>query len=239
MNNNLPLYIQITNELREKIKQDIWPEGFKIPTEYELCDIYHVSRITVRKALDELEKENLIVRKKPIGTFVNQSKGLESNNNYTLVKSFTMEMNELGITIESLRVNVIVSHADHTIAKFLKILPGEKIIILKRLRGVNKKAIGYFITYFKFEEFFSLDSTDYQGSFYEYLGSKNIHIINNQEVVEAILPVQQIARILKVTNSTPILRRCRFASDKEHNFYEYTECYYIGSEYKYYIDFTN
>lgn len=237
MNNHEPLYVQLANEMRNNITIGKWAEGAKIPTEFELCDTFHVSRITVRKAIEELVRENLLERRKPKGTFVKTSSSLDQKRNYTLVKSFTNEMKELGITIETLKVNVIVSHADHTIANFLKINPGEKIIILKRLRGIDKKPIVYFITYFKYESFFSLDMNDYQGSFYEYLGTLGIHITSNKEVVEAILPVKDVARILKINTSTPILRRCRFTSDKENNFYEFTECLYIGSEYKYYIDF--
>ncbi|KAF1300878.1 GntR family transcriptional regulator [Enterococcus sp. JM9B] len=233
-----PLYIQIAEEMRHNIRIGKWSEGKKIPTEFELCDVFHVSRITIRKAVEELVRENLLTRKKAVGTFVKHRKLLDDSQNYTIVKSFTKEMLELGIRIETLKVNVIVSHADYTIANFLKISPGEKIIILKRLRGIKNKPIGYFITYFKYEEFFSLDINNYKESFYEYLNSLGINITNNSEVVEAILPTKEISSILKVSSSTPILRRCRFTSDAHNHFYEYTECYYIGSEYKYFIDFT-
>lgn len=235
---NQPLYVQVADEMRNNIRIEKWQEGHKIPTEFELCDIFHVSRITIRKAIEELVREKLLVRKKPVGTFVAERKLVDDKQNYTIVKSFTNEMKELGIKFETLKVNVIVSHADHTIANFLNITPGEKIIILKRLRGNKGKPIGYFITYFKYEEYFSLNTNDYEHSFYDYLNSLDIHITSNQEVVESVLPTKEVATILKVSNGTPLLKRCRFTSDAYKNFYEYTECYYIGNEYKYFIDFT-
>lgn len=238
MKKNIPLYIQVADEMRNNIVIGKWEEGIKIPSEFELCDIFHVSRITIRKAIDELIRDNLLYRKKPIGTFVKSSESIINDRNYTLVKSASNEMKELGIHFETLKVSIELSTADHTIAKFLHIHPGEKIIILKRIRGNNKKPLGYFITYFKYEPYFSLDKNDYTGSFYEYLATKNIHIIHNQEVVEAILPVSKIAKLLKVNMATPLLRRCRFTSDFTKNFYEFSECYYIGSDYKYYIDFS-
>lgn len=236
-NNNLPLYIQIADKMRENIRIGKWKEGEKIPTEYQLCDIYHVSRITIRSALDELVSENLLVKKKPIGTFVMDSKQKEKNM-YTIVKNFTREMKELGIQVETKKVNVTKSHADANIAKFLKINIGDPIIILKRLRGTKDNAFAYFITYFKYEEYFSLKNSDYKGSFYSYLSSLGITMTEDREIVEAILPNREISLELNISKNTPVLKRTRFINDIKNNFYEYTECYYIGTDYRYYLDFT-
>lgn len=235
-NNNLPLYIQIADNMRENIRIGKWKEGEKIPTEHQLCDIYHVSRITIRSALDELVSENLLVKKKPIGTFVMNSQQKEKNM-YTIVKNFTQEMKELGIQVETKKVNVIKSHADANIAKFLKINIGDPIIILKRLRGTKDNAFAYFITYFKYEEYFSLNKSDYKGSFYSYLSSLGITMTEDREIVEAILPNREISLELNISKNTPVLKRTRFINDIENNFYEYTECYYTGTDYRYYLDF--
>ena len=66
-----PLYAQIADDMRLNIQTEKWPEGERIPTKMELCDIYHVSRITIRKAIDELMKENLLlrIRSKPGNSF--------------------------------------------------------------------------------------------------------------------------------------------------------------------------
>ncbi len=85
MSNGIPYYIQISDELRSNIQIEKWQEGEKIPTEMELCEIYHVSRITIRKAIDELVKDNLLVRKRAKGTFVKKSE-VDSSNYFTLVK---------------------------------------------------------------------------------------------------------------------------------------------------------
>jgi DNA-binding GntR family transcriptional regulator len=237
MNKNLPLYVQIANKMRENIRIGKWKKGEKIPTEYQLCDIYHVSRITIRSALDELVKENLLVKKKPVGTFVTESQHIEKDM-YTVVKSFTREMEELGIKAETQKVTVTKSHADANIANFLKINVGEPVVVIKRLRGEKDNTFAYFITYFKYDEKFSLDNNDYRGSFYKYLSSLGISIVNNQEIVEAMLPNHEVASNLNISKNTPVLKRTRFTNDITNNFYEYTECYYIGSDYRYYLDFT-
>lgn len=237
MSNGMPYYLQIADDLRNNIRIEKWKDGDKIPTEMQLCDIYHVSRITIRKAIDELVRENLLTRQRAKGTFVKKNDA-QLSDHFTLVKSFTEEMKEVGIEISTQKVNVLITHADKRLAQYLEVEIGEKIIVLKRLRGYDKKSIGYFITYFKYEDCFSLNPKDYYGSFYSYLREHNIIVINNNEIIEAINPTQEIAYVLKVSPNTPLLKRTRFASDLTHNFREYTECYYIGNEYKYFIDFT-
>lgn len=58
----IPLYIQIAEELRMNIISEKWKPGTKIPPELELCDTYHVSRITIRKSIEELVKDKLVYR---------------------------------------------------------------------------------------------------------------------------------------------------------------------------------
>lgn len=236
MANGIPFYLQIADEMRSNIRIEKWKEGEKIPTELQLCEIYHVSRITIRKAIEELVRDNLVERKRAKGTFVKKYDS-QISDHFTLVKSFTEEMREVGIEMTTQKVNVLITHADKKLAQFLEVDLGEKLIVLKRLRGYNKKNIGYFITYFKFQEYFSLNSRDYYGSFYAYLKEKNIIVTNNKETIEAINPTQEVAYFLKVPHNTPILKRTRFTSDLTNNFKEYTECYYIGNEYKYFVDF--
>lgn len=70
----IPLYYQLKEFLKEKIKEGSWEENSKVPSERELMNQFNVSRATVRKALDELLMEGLIYRKQGIGTFVATSK---------------------------------------------------------------------------------------------------------------------------------------------------------------------
>lgn len=65
-----PLYIRIRDLLQERILAGEWSYGAMLPSEIELCEIYRVSRGTVRLALAELEKENLVSRQRGRGTFI-------------------------------------------------------------------------------------------------------------------------------------------------------------------------
>jgi len=68
--NPLPLYVQIKNLLREKILDGEFSPGSQLPTEQELCDSYHISRITAKRALDDLAATGVIQRIQGKGTFV-------------------------------------------------------------------------------------------------------------------------------------------------------------------------
>lgn len=60
----------VFSQLQMKIVFGEWPEGFKIPTEMELCEQYGVSRVTIRRALDGLVRYGYIARSRGRGSFV-------------------------------------------------------------------------------------------------------------------------------------------------------------------------
>lgn len=65
-----PLYMKIYTELKERIESGEWSYGAMLPSEHELCDVYSVSRGTVRQVLAKLEDERLIRRERGKGTFI-------------------------------------------------------------------------------------------------------------------------------------------------------------------------
>ena len=67
-----PLYRQVKDAFVKRMSDGIWPPGLLLPSEMVLAAEIGVSQGTVRKALDELEAENLVVRQQGRGTFVAQ-----------------------------------------------------------------------------------------------------------------------------------------------------------------------
>ena len=67
---DMPLYKIIYEDLREKIENGTYSENVALPSERVLCQIYHVSRSTMRSALDELCRNNYIVKSHGNGNFV-------------------------------------------------------------------------------------------------------------------------------------------------------------------------
>ena len=69
-NSPVALYYQLKSILAQKIMNNEWQVGDRLPSEFELCKEYGVSRITVRQALAELEKDGLVKRRQGVGTLV-------------------------------------------------------------------------------------------------------------------------------------------------------------------------
>jgi GntR family transcriptional regulator len=68
--NPIPLYLQVSEALRQAITAGELMPGEELPTEAQLCDLYGVSRITVRQAVAELLSEGAITRSRPRGPLV-------------------------------------------------------------------------------------------------------------------------------------------------------------------------
>lgn len=234
-----PLYVQIKEDIRFKIQVEEWKVGDTIPPELDLCKLYNVSRITVRRAIDELVKEDLLYRERAKGTYVLDWKETEQER-FTLVKSFTKEMEELGKEVTTIKSNVTKIKANKKLATLIHVDINDDVLCLKRVRGLTgTSAFAYFITYIPYKEEYSLDDNEYYGSFYEYLSKFGIYPSQAREYIEAVSPTPEVQSELKIDENEPILKRVRMMSQKETGYNEYSECYYIGSKYRYYIDFTN
>ena len=77
-NGDMPLYRQLEEILKQRIKNGELKPGDQIPTEYELCEDFGISRISVRQALAELANDGFLCRHQGRGTFVNDLASSES-----------------------------------------------------------------------------------------------------------------------------------------------------------------
>lgn len=231
----IPLYVQIAEELRMNIISEKWPPGTKIPPELELCEIFHVSRITIRKSIEELVKDKLVYRERAKGTFVSEWEE-KNDEHFTLVKSFTTEMKELGKEAMTLQAEVSVIPANNKIARYLKLNPGNPVVKLNRVRGTSGEAFAYFVTCFPFREEYPTDDDAYYGSLYSLLSEYGVVVNQETEYIESILPSPEVQEVLKIGRYEPVLKRVRMTKHVEGTYREYSECFYIGSQYRYYID---
>lgn len=83
---------RVFSDIQSKIFNGTWKYGEKIPTEMELCEKYDVSRITIRRALDKLVKQGIIIRTRGRGSYVGNRR-LVAGTSHEWFKS---KMEELG-----------------------------------------------------------------------------------------------------------------------------------------------
>ena len=92
-NNKVPLYLQLVDDLIKKIENNTYKKDEKLPSERELCEMYGMSRITVRNALQELDRDNYIYKLHGKGTFVSSK---TYKQNLVNLYNFTDEMKKIG-----------------------------------------------------------------------------------------------------------------------------------------------
>ena len=125
-----PLYVKLQNRVRNAIQEGILQAGQFLPPEREIGLRMDVSRVTVRKAIDTLVQEGLLVQRQGAGTFV--AKRLEQPLNY--LKSYTEIMAEQGKRPGSRWIDRSMGIASAKEASALQLNDGEEVVRFNRLR---------------------------------------------------------------------------------------------------------
>jgi GntR family transcriptional regulator len=132
------LYLQLCEIMKRKIERNEWAVGSQIPTEDELCELYGVSRVTVRAAVLELVRRGYLFRRQGKGTFVRKQVADE----LIMTASFRELMLESGIAFSSdvLARTTMMPVGD--ISSLLNVATDKHVIYIKRKTMVeNKPAI--------------------------------------------------------------------------------------------------
>ena len=127
----LPLYLQIEEELTQRIGSGELEPGAQIPTERQLAEQMGVSRMTVRQALGRLEHRGLVERQQGRGTFVARRKLVQ---NATLLQGFFEQMIGQGVFPTSQLISSAELVATRAWAEALGLHVGEPLYRVVRLR---------------------------------------------------------------------------------------------------------
>jgi GntR family transcriptional regulator len=232
----IPLYFQFKNILLEMMKTNELQPGDMIPTEFELCDIFGISRTTIRQALTELVNEGKFYRVKGRGTFVSQNK--ISQDFIQKIESFYDEMDRKGYDVTSKVLYLKVETAPIEVSNALNIPHNADVISLKRLRYVNNEPLVVTHTYLPYsfcKHVLSHDMT--KESLYNIL-SLNINTKINRVVrtMEAIIPTKEDCNLLKITKTTAIQLFNYTGYNKFEIPIEYTICKYRGDKNRFTIE---
>lgn len=133
-----PMYQQISNFLRKKIKEGIYKEGTKIPTETELMEKFNVSRTTVRLALKEIIDDGLIIRKPGKGTFVKSGKVYHNLKGF---KGLYETLLDAGLNPETKLLNFYSSYPNEDVKIALKLESDSPVLKVLRLYHIKQEPI--------------------------------------------------------------------------------------------------
>ena len=135
--NSVPKFQEIVNYIKNNIDNKIYEKGCILPSEKEFCNQFGTSRMTVRRAIDELVQSGWLYRVHGRGTFVSH---FELQKSY-LLHGFTENMIRLGCRPSSRVLAFELKEPEAYIAEQLKSLPTEKVYFLYRVRLVDHEPI--------------------------------------------------------------------------------------------------
>jgi GntR family transcriptional regulator len=229
----IPLHVQVEQLLRDLIKEPDYQQGKLLPKEVELAKVLGISRNTVRQATNKLSNENLLVRKKGIGTRVATSKVTTHLSDWY---SFSDEMHEKGVNTINYEVNTSWENASEEVAQALEIQPGEQVLKLERVRGTEDGPTVYFVSYFH-PRVGLTGEEDFTRHLYEILENDYSTIPSiSKEEIKAVLADALICSKLSVKPGSPILLRTRKVLDPGSRPIEYNLGYYRAEKFTYSID---
>ena len=133
----LSLYYQLREKLLHKLRNGEWKNGQKIPSEAELCALYKISRITVRKAIEELVRDGYLVRFQGKGTFV---ASISFEQKLSKFYSFSEALLQKGKKEHVQILSFTSEKADDVMAGRLAIAVNDKIFRVERLRSIDDTA---------------------------------------------------------------------------------------------------
>ncbi|WP_066890207.1 GntR family transcriptional regulator [Clostridium nigeriense] len=228
----IPLHYQIYTDILEKIKNKEYKVNDKLPSEKELQDMYGVSRITVRRAMEDLQREGYAAKYRGIGTVVCKPK---KNFNLRMLSSFSEDNEKYGEKASSILVKFQELIADQRISDLLNLNSSEKIFYIERIRLSGDTVIGLHKAYIKKLNNLTLKEDDFKEdtSLYKLLKDKGIKIDHAEEKLEAKISNEELNKILKVDNIIPIFYKERLTYDSNNRPVEYVEMYYNADMYEY------
>lgn len=222
-------HTQVRQYLVELIDAGLQPDD-RLPTEREVAEQLGVTRVTVRKALDELEKDQLVYRIQGAGTFVSDpriSKTFEFH-------SFSEDMMARDLRPGSAEMTVEVEGAGGSIGFALGLSPAEKVVHITRVRTADDQPMCLENAYVPEHLAPGLADTFSGESLYNELRETyGFRLERADQTIQAVVLDEEAARLLRVPAFSPAFRVLRTAFDQRNRPIEYAESLYRGDRYSY------
>jgi len=201
----IPYHYQLRELLRDEITSGFWEVGERLPSEYEICKKFELSRTTVREALDALVSEGLLRREKGRGTFVADPKITE--HWLDMPDSFSDAMEKQGYRVETKVLNLNVIPAPQKVRQELRLNSNEPVIVLDRLRAILNEPILVVTSYLPHKLCPNLVHDDFtENSLYKLLREKyHININSAKRYMEAVAANELEANLLHVKIGSPLM----------------------------------
>ena len=198
----IPKYARIYDSLCARIKSGELKVGDRLESEREIANRLNVSLMTVRQALDMLEREGHLDRKHGSGTFVRAP-----SINWNRLMSFTEQMAAYGLRASTRLLSSSIARADDESAERLQIPPGSLLVRMERLRSAESESVALETCFLPLEQFPGLlnHPLDRCSLFQTLAEHYQVSVSHAEESIVARLADKRIARLLGVPVRSPLL----------------------------------
>jgi GntR family transcriptional regulator len=206
---NIPLYFQLKNLIIEKIENGEYAPDSKIPSEQELCEIYNISRPTVRQAVTELANNGYLYKEKGKGTFVSKPKTSIDIKVYTGFTDSILD-NELTHERELVLSDIISVNNYKRLAEVFK-LGYNQIIDFAQISFItshNNEVLSFNTSYIPLSLFPNIieDVKNRKPSYDILRGKYPLLPTNTKSTLEVIYSDQKDSQFLMVQSGLPLIR---------------------------------
>ncbi len=230
----IPIYQQVVRILKEMISENSLKAGDLLPSENELTDILDISRVTVRKALEELVLQGIIRKYRGMGSIIAPQR---SEERLFELESFTELAVREGRKPSSVVLEFKMTELPYDAWEAFKVKEPVKVLMLKRVRSLDKVPhileAGYLNT-LKYPELLKVLKLDMsQESLYANMKKFGIKINQAQEELIISEATQELKRLLQIPkNQESLFFRKRWTYFKG-DCVEYAETYYRSDRFKF------
>ena len=220
-----PLYQQLQRALRHAIESRVISPDDALPPERDLAEELSVSRITVRKAIDGLVEEGLLIRKQGSGTFVSN----RVEKNFAKLTSFSEDMRARGRKPHSVWLNRAAGTVTPEESLTLRSSPGTPVYRFNRIRFADDAPMALEYATVLGSCLPSVEAVE--SSLYEALERTNNRPVRALQRLRAVLLTAEQAKLLKAQERDPGLLVERVGFLKDGRAVEFSQSYYRGDIY--------
>jgi GntR family transcriptional regulator len=221
----LPLYQQLQRALRRAIESRLLAPEDALPAERNLAADFNVSRITVRKALDGLVTDGLLVRKQGSGNYISA----RVHKNFAMLTSFSEDMRARGRSARSTWLKRAAGTVTPEEALALRLSPGTPVYRFNRIRYADDAPMALEYATVVASALPSLDAVD--TSLYEALEHAGQRPVRALQRLRAVLLTEDRAELLKARPGDAGLLVERLGSLRDGRAIEFSQSYYRGDIY--------
>lgn len=202
-----PLYRQIKGLILQGLDRGEWKPGEAIPSEMDLAARFQVSQGTVRKAIDELAAEHLLIRRQGKGTFV--ATHHEARVRYRFLRLAADDDVE-GVRAESRFIDCRRLRAPAEVARALELRAGDAVVAIRRLLtfgGVPTVIDDIWLPGSLFKGLTAELLARWRGPLYGLFESDfGVSMVRADEKLRAVAATDESAGLLEVSPGTPLLQ---------------------------------